>query len=338
MNRICIIGGSGQIGRSVTQALIDRAWQVTIVGRSLPSHPFDHALVDYVQVDRFDSSALKNSLNGNYDLLLDCLSFDESDAIQLAELSDKVGRICAISSISVYTDKKGRTLDEARASGFPDFPVPITTVQSTVEPGPATYSTRKIGMEQVLLDSSSVPITILRPGAIHGPFSTHAREWFFVKRLLDGRKKIPLAYNAESRFHTTAVENIASAVLASAEGVLPSIVNVVDPVAPTTRQIGTAIMQQLGVEAEIVGLPDPGYPPKYGLSPWSIPKPMVCAPSDLFEPAGHYGDLVGASTQYLKDHIDLENWQAQLPILAGYPFELFDYAAEDKILAGCHDG
>lgn len=333
MNRICIVGGGGQIGRSVTQAFIDRAWQVTIVGRSIPPHPFDHALVEYIQVDRSDKLALKKSLNGSYDLLLDCLSFDESDAKQLVELSDKVGRICAISSVSVYADKEGRTLDEARDTGFPDFPVPITTSQSTVEPGPATYSTRKIAMEQTLLGGSTIPVTILRPGAIHGPFSKHAREWFFVKRLLDGRKQIPLAYNAESRFHTTAVQNIASAVFACAEGILPPIVNVVDPVAPTTHQIGTAIMQKLGVEAEIVRLPDQGYPPKRGLSPWSIPKPMVCAPSGLFEPAGHYDDLVGASTRYLKDNIDLANWQAQLPVLAGYPFELFDYNAEDEILA-----
>ena len=35
------------------------------------------------------------------------------------------------------------------------------------------------------------------------------REAWFVKRILDGRRRIPLAYSGESRFHTTATANLA---------------------------------------------------------------------------------------------------------------------------------
>jgi hypothetical protein len=55
----------------------------------------------------------------------------------------RVGALVVVSSASVYRDAAGRTLDEAAASGFPELPVPIPETQPTVEPGAATYSTRK---------------------------------------------------------------------------------------------------------------------------------------------------------------------------------------------------
>ena len=125
---------------------------------------------------------------------MDCIAFDESDADQLNSVQTSAGRIIAVSSASIYCDEKGRTLDEARKCGFPDFPIPIREDHATVAPGPETYSTRKIAMERRLLDQAGDRTTILRPAAIHGPRSKHAREWWFVRRLLDGRRRIPLVH------------------------------------------------------------------------------------------------------------------------------------------------
>lgn len=100
-----------------------------------------------------------------------------------------------ISSSSVYQDKSGRTLDEAAATaGFPDLPDPISETQQTVSPGPATDSTRKMAMERTLRDGARVPVTILRPCAIYGRGSSHPRGWWFVKRMLDRRPIIPIAF------------------------------------------------------------------------------------------------------------------------------------------------
>ncbi|MDN3353148.1 hypothetical protein [Actinomadura sp. DC4] len=37
-----------------------------------------------------------------------------------------------------------------------------------------------------------MPVTIVRPGAIHGPGSTYSREWWLVRRVLDRRPAVLL--------------------------------------------------------------------------------------------------------------------------------------------------
>jgi hypothetical protein len=68
-------------------------------------------------------------------------------------------------------------------------------------------------LERTLLDQATRSVTILRPCAIHGTHSSDPREWWFVKRMLDGRPFIPSAYEGKSSIHTGAVANIAAVVL-----------------------------------------------------------------------------------------------------------------------------
>ena len=207
-----IIGGTGQIGRAVASRLLGEGWNVTLAGRSLACPPADLAArgARGVAMDRSEPGVLSRAVGEGADLLVDTVGYDAPDARQLVDLGDRVGQIVTISSASVYRDEAGRTLDEARANGFPQLPVPITEDQPVVAPGPATYSTRKVSMERDLLDHARVPVAVLRPCAIHGPHSRHPREWWFVKRLLDCRDAIPLAYGGQSRFQTTATANIAA--------------------------------------------------------------------------------------------------------------------------------
>ena len=332
-NRIFIIGGGGQIGRAVALKFLTLGWNVISSGRKVPSEPINNDRIRYVTVDRHDTRRMREAISPGVDLLLDCLSFDESDSNQLVELQDLVGRICVISSASVYMDDQGRTLDEASDFGFPDFGGPLNIDHRIVEPGPATYSTRKVAMELRLLSGAAEKSTILRPCAIYGPHSKHAREWFFVKRLLDGRKQIPLAYEGKTRFHTTSVKHIAQAVAAAIESATPSTMNVVDPQAPTTREIGEAIMSAAGVYAEIIGLPVVDeYPPSVGANPWGLKRDMICVVSNAYSPIGEYGDLIKPTIDWLMSDLDLVDWKSELPVLAAYPFSLFDYEKEDELL------
>lgn len=60
-------------------------------------------------------------------------------------------------------------------TGFPELPNPIPETHPTADPGPATYSTRKIALERHLRDHAAVQVTVLRPCAIHGLLSRHLR-------------------------------------------------------------------------------------------------------------------------------------------------------------------
>jgi nucleoside-diphosphate-sugar epimerase len=321
-----ILGGTGQIGLATARRLLGEAWDVTVVSRQTAAVPRG---CRHIEADARDTARLSALVGSDTDLLLSCVAFDAADAGCLVRIGRRAGRIVAISSASVYRDEEGRTLDEAGECGFPAFPVPLTEQSPTVTAGPETYSTRKIAMENALLEQASCPVTILRPCAIHGPDSRHAREWWFVKRLLDGRTTIPLAYAGRSRFQTTSTTAIANAVLRAREGSLPPVANVSDADSPTVADIGRAIMDIMGVRAELVGLPDvPSYPPKLGATPWSIPRPMVCAGAA----EAIYAQAVEPAVRWLVDNIRRDDWREQLPQLAAYPDSYFDYRADEQAL------
>lgn len=328
MPRAVIVGGTGQIGLAVARRLVSEAWHVTIISRQATALPEG---CHHIQADGRDADTLDAVIGSDTDLLLSCVAFDATDAECLAVAGRKAGHIVAISSAGVYRDEQGRTLGEATQRGFPIFPVPLTEATPTVAPGPETYATRKIAMEQALLNRASSAVTILRPCAVHGPESKSAREWWFVKRLLDGRQAIPVAYGGRSRFQTTSVAAIADAVLRATSGNLPAIVNVSDADSPSVAEIGHAIMDIMDLRAELIGLPDsPTYPPEFGRTPWSVHHPMVCSAVATAEAT--YAQSVGPAVRWLIEVVRCGDWRELLPQLAAYPRELFDYEADEQVL------
>lgn len=325
MPRAVIVGATGQIGIAVARKLLGAGWDVTTVSRHVAAAADG---CDHIVADARDAEKLGAVVGANTDLLLSCVAFDAVDAECLAEAGRAAGRIVAISSASVYCDAEGRTLDEAAECGFPSFALPLTEESKTVAPSGSTYSTRKIAMEKTLFSRAACAVTILRPCAVHGPASKHAREWWFVKRLLDGRSAIPLAYGGQSRFQTTSVDAIADAVLRACAGELPNIANVCDMDSPSVADIGRAIMDIVGARAEFIGLPAATpYPPEFGATPWSIPRPMICTGAAMSRAV--YADAVEPAITWLMNHIQADRWQKLMPQLAAYPIDLFDYRADE---------
>ncbi len=241
-----------------------------------------------------------------------------------------------ISSASVYCDDRARTLDEARQNGFPEFSEPIREIQATVDPGPETYSTRKVALERTLLDQARGPVTVLRPCAIHGPGSQHPREWWFVKRMRDGRPMIPLAFEGRSRFHTTSVRNIAELARLSLEAPGTRVLNIGDPDPPNVAEIGRLIARHLDYRGRIVGIRNSEYPPRIGATPWSCPRPFLidnqAAGAIGYRPVVTYAQAIAETCGWLVQVGGTGPWPELFPVLAQYPRDLFDYAAEDDFL------
>jgi len=338
MSKAFILGGTGQIGLAVAERLLEDGWKVTLGSRGrhqLPTQITERG-AKLCRVDRSEFEELASAIGSGCDLLIDTVAFDASHAAQLLAVQHNVGQIIAISSASVYSDAQGRTLDEARQNGFPELPYRMTEEQSTVEPGPSTYSTRKVEMERALMDGATCPVVVLRPCAIHGPFSAHPREWWFVKRLLDGREKIPLAYSGRSQFQTSATENIGALVSTLASSRLGGIFNIGDPDAPTLLEIGKAILTACGLNADLVLVDTQTYPPRVGATPWSIPKPFTIddakARSAGYRPVGSYRETVSRTCRWLMEQ-NPNDWRGHFPQLALYPYDMFDYRAEDSFFS-----
>lgn len=334
MPRAFVLGGAGQVGRAVASTLARAGWEVTAASRR--GTPVDGA--SSIAADRDAPGGLSGALEDGADLLVDCVCYDERQAEQLLAVADRVGRLTVLSSVSVYADERGRSLDEATGPhDFPIFPVPITEDQPTVPPGPQTYSTRKVAMERRLLRQDAVPVTVLRPGAIHGPHSVHAREWYFVKRALDRRPAVLLAYGGGSQFHPTGVTNLGVAVLCSSQHAGQDVFNLVDPDCPTVSDIGRAIGEQLDYAPVEVLMPGPPHG-TVGNSPWTASHPLVVSTAHAesvlgYSPSRTYSEQLRDDVAWLLRATARRDWRTVLPDLVhNYPLDFFDYAAERRYL------
>lgn len=314
------------IGRAAARALATDGWEVVAVSRSgtLPDGLAELG-VEPAVADREDDAQLRTAVGGGADVLLDTVAFTREHGEQLNGLAGLVGSLVVISSASVYADDEGRALDGE--GDPPNLPVPILETQPTAEPGDATYSTRKAELEQTLL-GGPLPSTLLRACAIHGPGAKMPREVFFVKRAVDGRDRVALAWNGESRFHTTSVANLAELIRLAAAKPGDRALNAGDPEPPTTLEICRAIGDALEHEFEPVLLPGDEYD-----NPWATPQPflvsMAAAERELgYRPVTTYPEAVRETCAWLVAELaGGRDWDGT------YLEGMLDYAAEDEALA-----
>ncbi|GHB02388.1 MULTISPECIES: NAD-dependent epimerase/dehydratase family protein [Streptomyces] len=335
-----MLGATGQIGRPAVRSLAEDGWEVTAASRGGGRDAAWGDDVRSVALDREEKGALAAALGDGCDVLVDMVAFGRGHTAQLTGLSDRVGSAVVISSGAVYEDGRGRSFDtQGEPDGFPEYPVPIPETQRTVAPGDATYGTRKIALEQDLLAAGdALPVTLLRAGAIHGEHCRTPRELYFVKRLLDGRRRRVLAYDGQSRFHPVHVSNVAELIRLAARRPASRVLNAGDPQAPTVAEIGAAVDGVLGLDTETVlvaGAPPEG---RIGETPWTTAHPVVydmsAAERELgYRPVTGYAESLPTTVAWLAEQLDGRDWTTVFPKMArSYGETLFGYTAEDAWL------
>lgn len=333
-----VLGGSGQIGRAAVPALLGGGWDVRVLCRGTGDHVAEVRAwgAQPVVGDRGDSRALDRAIGRGVDVVVDAIGYDDRDADALLGRSDRIGAAIVISSAAVYADDSGRSFE---TDEFPELPVPVPESGRTVAPGRNSYAAGKVALERAWLTDDTVPTTVLRPGAIHGPGCIQPREWLFVKRALDGRDVRVLAYGGTSRFHTTSTAVLAELIRLAAATPGSRVLNAADPVALTVAEIGAAVHAVMGHDARTVTLTG-GPHGDVGRTPWSVPNPVVLdltgAERELgYVAPGGYEQTMPAAVEWLVDRASRSPWREAFPgfarMEAGH--DLFDYAAEDDYLA-----
>jgi nucleoside-diphosphate-sugar epimerase len=334
-----VIGATGQIGRAAVRALVHDGWQVSAAARGArTSSPWPTEWgVRPVALDREDPDQLTAAVGAGCDVVVDTVAYGSAHARQLIGLADRIGSVVVVSSAAVYLDDQGRAFGD---DDPPLFPVPIPETQATIAPGAGSYPTEKRALEQELLAAGpTLPATLLRAGAIHGPHTVHPREWHFVKRALDGRPVRILAYGGESRFHPASTVNLAELIRLAATRPGSRVLNAADPQAPTVREIGVAIHAVLEHRADEVLIDGPSPAPPVGETPWSVPTPVVldmsAAGRELgYRPVTGYAESLPETVAWLVDAARGRDWRSVFTDLAdNYKTDFFDYAAEDVWLA-----
>ena len=329
MPRAVLIGGTGMIGRAAARALAEDGWDVVAVSRSgtLPEGLAELG-VESVVVDREDDAQLRAALGSGADVVYDSVAMDRAHGEQLNRLEGLVGSLVVISTASVYADDEGRAFD-GEGGDPPQLPVPILETQPTAEPGDATYSTRKAELEQTLLQGP-LPSTLIRACAVSGPGAKNPRELYFVKRAVDGRRRVALAWNGESHFNTASVANLAELIRLAAAQPGDRLLNGGDPDPPSTLEICDAIGNALGHEFEPILLPADEFN-----NPWGVPSSsplivsMEAAERELgYRPVTAYPEAVRETCAWLVGELERgRSWEGS------YIEATLDYDAEDEALA-----
>jgi nucleoside-diphosphate-sugar epimerase len=325
--RAVLIGGTGMIGRAAACALAEDGWEVVAVSRSgeLPDGLAELG-VQPVVADRSNDAQLRAAIGAGADVVYDSVAMNRAHGEQLNGLAGLVGSLVVISTASVYADDEGRAFD-GEGGDPPRLPVPIPETQRTAEPGPATYSTQKAELEQTLLHGP-LPSTLIRACAVHGRGAKNPRELFFVKRAVDGRRRVALSWRGESRFNTASVANLAELIRLAAAQPGDRVLNGGDPDPPSTLEICHAIGNALEYEFESVLLPADEFS-----NPWGTPYPLVvsmeAAERELgYRPVTTYPEAVKETCAWLLGELERgRSWEGS------YIEDTLDYAAEDAAIA-----
>ncbi|NEN05535.1 NAD-dependent epimerase/dehydratase family protein [Diaminobutyricibacter tongyongensis] len=341
-----IIGGTGQLGAATARRLAVDGWSVLVAHRG--QHAGDTSLADLdvttIRLDRDDTVSLLARARG-HDLVVDTVAYDERHADQLAQLAGEVGSLVVISTGSVYVGANGSYLDVVTGpEDFPDFPVPLRETDPIVDNAERTYSPLKAAMERRLLEADDLPVSILRPGAIHGPFSPALREWYFVKRALDKRRRVVLSDNGTNRFSTSSTVNVAELISLCADKPGRRVLNAVDRDNLSVAEIAHTIFETMGRPVEIVTYPGPPVG-NLGSTPWSVTHPLVMSMDAATVELGYrqpvsYADAVAEDIDWVTREVAAaerreESWQDVFPsmVTRSKADGWFDYASEDEYFA-----
>lgn len=337
MSTAVVIGGTGQIGTAVCRAFVSAGFEVTAAHRGTVPLP-DAIDVREAVVDRDDTAALHAVLAGA-DVVIDTVPYHAGHADQLIALGESIGAIVAVSTGTVY---RGARSDFDVATGdadYPEFPVPITEDCPTITADRDTYGARKAQMERRLLAEAPVPVSILRPAAVHGPGSPKLREFYFMKRVIDGRRAVVLARGGTNRFSTSSTLNIAALALACVQSPGTRVLNAVDEENLSVAQIAETVGAVMGRPLDVHTFPGPPVG-DLGASPWDGPLPFVCS-MDLaraevgYRPAVDYAASLAVDLEWLTGALERAPWQELFPSVVARYGETgwFPYDAEDRWLA-----
>jgi nucleoside-diphosphate-sugar epimerase len=337
-----VLGGNGQVGAAVALRLAADGWEVTSSGRSADRFPQElrEAGVRFARSDRYAAGDLRDLLYAGADAVIDCVGYTAAHARMLLPFREGTGSLVFISSKAVYIDGQGR---HSNSDEPPDFGAPVTEEQPTKAPSDTDYNSRegyganKVAAENVLLDSG-MPVSVLRPSRIHGTGASRPREWVFVKRVLDGRRRLLLARGGRGANHPTAAVNLAALAAFCAARPAARILNSADPDAPDGLAISRIIAAHLA-HAWTEILLDETAPDDLGDHPWNTFPPFTLDTSAAqrlgFVPVGSYAETVRAEIDWLVQAARSGDSAGVLPPAEDRYFRsFFDYAREDAWLDG----
>ena len=321
--KILVIGGTRFIGRHVVRELLDAGHIVTLFHRGNNPQNIQGLEVESLYGDRMVPGALSAVLANRYfDAVIDMVAYDAPETLlALQQVEPHVDRYLMISTASVYAQPHCSPMHETDAVIHDDDPK-------------LAYGRKKILAEEAAFrfsEQTDLPVTVLRLPAVYGEYDHQAREWYFIKRLLDQRTHIVLPEGGCGVYHREYAGNVGAQLnlLLTTTKSHNQIYNSGHRHTPTYRRLVETAAEITGKHVVLYSLPQPLFP--------NIPN---CANPGIFTQAVGKLEALGYVEKYdiahgLKRTMD---WFAENPIREFLPVQRnqiqhFDYEWEDRMIA-----
>ena len=233
--RVAFVGGTHHVGPVAVSLLLEAGHEVVVAHSGAHEHPAvadvahlhgprDELLAEGGAVERWSPEVV-------IDTFAPGATAEKGGALAACARRSGAAHVVAVSSMDVYehcvhagiADGSGVVpLPPQRLPLFEDAPL-----RDKPYPG-GSPEHDNVAMEGAL--GGAAHITVLRPGAIYGPY-VNTRERYLVERVRDGVRELKLPDRGRQIFHAVAVERVGRAIVASLERAPEGFwaCNVVDP-------------------------------------------------------------------------------------------------------------
>jgi nucleoside-diphosphate-sugar epimerase len=287
--RVLLVGGTGPVGQAAIPHLLAAGHELA-VAHSGAHEPPDAADVEHLHGERDALLAAGGAVERwGPEVLVDTFAggATAAKAHQLGELAARAGaaRIVAVSSMDVYRHCAAAGVDDHAPVELPPDPLPLAEDSPRrTAPSPSRGSSHdNVAMEDGLHGAPA--ITILRPGAIYGPY-LHPRvfrEWYLVGKVARGEHRLPLPDGGTQLFHRVATDRVGRAVAAAVDRAPGGLweCNLGDPRDFTFGALAALVARRLDWDWEPVPVAWAD-----GDHPWNVRHPVVTDTTRLREVLG----------------------------------------------------
>lgn len=241
IRKICVLGGTGFVGRHLIVRLANRGYQIRVLTRH-PQRHRDLAVLpgtELIGADIRDPAALSAHFTG-------------CDAvINLVGILHEQGNNQGFRALHVELPRK--ILEACRALGIKRL-LHMSALHADVAKGPSQYLFTKGEGEQLVMATTDLAVTCFKPSIIFGPNDNFYNQF---AGLLKISPILPLAC-PNARFAPVYVGDVAQAFTTVLENEATSgkTYELCGPRAYTFREVVEDIARMLGLKRTIIGLPD----------------------------------------------------------------------------------
>jgi len=245
MPSLLVLGGTGFVGRHITEAALAAGHDVTVFNRGRTNGDLFPGVARLVG-DRYagDVGALRS---GEWDGVVDVNGYHPDHLGPLLEALDgRVGHYTFISTVSVYA-ASATPIDEA---------APLDTeLQEPVDEIGPNYGPLKVRCEQAVREVFGDRCTIIRPGIVAGPHDPTERFTHWVRAAASGNEV--LATRPDQPVQVVHGRDQGDFVVAVTATGTPGTFNTTGPTEPVTMsQLLDACFEAAGTEPRVRWLPE----------------------------------------------------------------------------------